>query len=162
MNFITNKPSRFWGIISSSGERQNERWALDYNYFNFALSSFSAPGSRQLVFIAYYLVLSFLLMYSSSGLSTDVFPNETNINTYYRNSNHFVQGFNVLFVSISSSRSSVILSLKFPPLLQPFVFCTSSIKIIFLLFKFNFFVLISFQSYISGFLFLRYNFIRVS
>jgi len=35
--------------------------------------SFSAPGSRQLMCIAYYLVLSFLLMYSSSGLSTDVF-----------------------------------------------------------------------------------------
>src|SRR6218665_1525811 len=30
----------------------------------------------------YHLVLSFLLMYSSSGLSTDVFfPNKTNINT---------------------------------------------------------------------------------
>ena len=29
----------------------------------------------------YYLVLSFLFMYSSSGLSTDVFPNKTNINT---------------------------------------------------------------------------------
>src|SRR6218665_1277438 len=43
------------------------------NYFNLALSSFSAPGSHQLVFIAYYLVLSFLLMYSSSGLSTDAF-----------------------------------------------------------------------------------------
>jgi len=43
------------------------------NYFNLALSSFSAPGSRQLVCIAYYLVLSFLLIYSSSGLSTDVF-----------------------------------------------------------------------------------------
>src|SRR6218665_238396 len=28
----------------------------------------------------YYLVLSFLLIYSSSGLSTDVFPNKTNIN----------------------------------------------------------------------------------
>jgi len=27
----------------------------------------------------YYLGLSFLLMYSSSGLSTDVFPNKTNI-----------------------------------------------------------------------------------
>ena len=36
-------------------------------------SSFSAPGSRQLVCIAYYLVLSFFLMYSSNGLSTDVF-----------------------------------------------------------------------------------------
>ena len=34
------------------------------------------------MFIAYYLVLSFLLMYSSSGLCTDVFPNKTNINTY--------------------------------------------------------------------------------
>src|SRR6218665_4153528 len=31
----------------------------------------------------YYLVLSFLLMYSSSGLSTDVFPNKTNINTHW-------------------------------------------------------------------------------
>ena len=29
----------------------------------------------------YYLVLSLLLMYSSSGLSTDVFSNKTNINT---------------------------------------------------------------------------------
>src|SRR6218665_2975453 len=28
----------------------------------------------------YYLVLNFLLRYSSSGLSTDVFPNKTNIN----------------------------------------------------------------------------------
>ena len=27
-------------------------------------------GTRQLVFITYYLVVSFLLMYSSSGLST--------------------------------------------------------------------------------------------
>src|SRR6218665_1414188 len=27
------------------------------------------------------IVLSFLLMYSSSGLSTDFFPNKTNINT---------------------------------------------------------------------------------
>src|SRR6218665_1626652 len=53
-----------------------------HNYFNLALSSFSASGSRQLVFVAYYLVLSFLLiMYSSSGLSTDVFPNKTNINS---------------------------------------------------------------------------------
>jgi len=37
--------------------------------------SFSAPGSYQLVFIVYdivYLVLRFLLLYSSSGLSTDV------------------------------------------------------------------------------------------
>jgi len=34
---------------------------------------FSAPGSHQLVFILYYLALSFLLLYSSSGLSTDVF-----------------------------------------------------------------------------------------
>ena len=31
--------------------------------------------------VNYYLVLSFLFMYSSSGLSTDVFPNKTNINT---------------------------------------------------------------------------------
>jgi len=29
----------------------------------------------------YYLVLSFLLMYSESGLSTDFIPNKTNINT---------------------------------------------------------------------------------
>ena len=43
------------------------------NYFNLALSSFSAPGFHQLVFNAYYLVLSFLLMYLSSGVSTDVF-----------------------------------------------------------------------------------------
>jgi len=37
----------------------------------------------------YYLVLSFWLMYSSSGLSTDVFPNKTNINKhiYMRDSN---------------------------------------------------------------------------
>src|SRR6218665_1361844 len=34
----------------------------------------------------YYLVLSFLLMYSSSGLSTDVFPNKTNINTHISHS----------------------------------------------------------------------------
>src|SRR6218665_519043 len=33
----------------------------------------SAPGSRQLVYIAYYLILRFLLMYSISALSTDVF-----------------------------------------------------------------------------------------
>ena len=52
------------------------------NCFNLAFFSFSVPDSRQLVFIAYYLVLSFLLMYSSSGLSTDVlFPNKTKINT---------------------------------------------------------------------------------
>src|SRR6218665_2743041 len=38
-----------------------------------SISIFSASGSHQLMFIAYYLVLSFLLMYSSSGLSTDVF-----------------------------------------------------------------------------------------
>ena len=31
----------------------------------------------------YYLVLSFLLTYSSSGLSTDVFSNKTNINTHW-------------------------------------------------------------------------------
>jgi len=40
------------------------------------LSSFSDPGSHQLVFIVYYivyLVSSFLLLYSSSGLSIDVF-----------------------------------------------------------------------------------------
>src|SRR6218665_954314 len=51
---------------------------------NLTFSSSSAPGSRQLVFIVYYLVLSFLLMYSFeySGLSTDVFPNKTNINTH--------------------------------------------------------------------------------
>src|SRR6218665_127109 len=57
-------------------------YSLHNNYFDLALSSFSVPDSRQLVFIAYYLVLSFLLMYSSSGLSTDVlFPNKTKINT---------------------------------------------------------------------------------
>src|SRR6218665_1244581 len=43
------------------------------NFFNLALFSFSAPGSHQHVFIVYYLVLSFLLMYSSSDLSTDAF-----------------------------------------------------------------------------------------
>ena len=48
-------------------------YSFHNNYFNLALSSFSAPGSRQLVFIVYYLVLIFLLMYSSSGLSTDIF-----------------------------------------------------------------------------------------
>jgi len=49
-------------------------YSIHNRYFNLALSSFSAAsGSCQLVFIAYYLVLSFLLMYSSSGLSTDVF-----------------------------------------------------------------------------------------
>src|SRR6218665_1501838 len=31
----------------------------------------------------YYLALSFLLMYSSSGLSTDVFPNKTNKNSNF-------------------------------------------------------------------------------
>jgi len=39
----------------------------------------SAPCAYQLVFIIYYLVLSFLIMYSSSGLSTDLFSNKTNI-----------------------------------------------------------------------------------
>src|SRR6218665_3162383 len=56
-------------------------YSFHNNYFNLAPSSFSAPGSRQLVCIAYYLVLRFLFMYSSSGLTTDVFPNKTNINT---------------------------------------------------------------------------------
>ena len=40
------------------------------------LSSFSTPGSRQLMLIVsyiVYLVLSFLLLYSSSGFFTDVF-----------------------------------------------------------------------------------------
>jgi len=58
------------------------------NYFNLALSSFSALGSRQFVFSAYYLVLIFLLMYSSSGLSADVFPNKTNISTQHSARNH--------------------------------------------------------------------------
>ena len=44
------------------------------NYCNLTLSPYSAPGSHQLVFIVYYLVLSLLLMFSSSGLSTDVIP----------------------------------------------------------------------------------------
>src|SRR6218665_956462 len=48
-------------------------YSLHNNYFNLALSSFSASGSRQLMFIEYHLVLSFLFMYSSSGLSTEAF-----------------------------------------------------------------------------------------
>jgi len=48
-------------------------YSFHNNCFTLVLSSFSALGSRQLVFIAYYLVLIFLPMYSSSGLSTDVF-----------------------------------------------------------------------------------------
>src|SRR6218665_1356980 len=56
--------------------------------------SYSALGSCQLVFIAYYLGLIFLLMYSS--LSTDVFPNKTNINiTYY----------NIVIVNLYSASS---------------------------------------------------------
>jgi len=51
-------------------------YSFHNNYFNLSLSSFSVPGRpgfHQLAFIAHYLVLSVLLMYSSSGLSTDVF-----------------------------------------------------------------------------------------
>src|SRR6218665_1642422 len=60
----------------------NTLYSFHNNYFNLVLSSFCALGSRQLVCIAYYLVLSFLLMYSSRGLSTDVFPNKKNINKH--------------------------------------------------------------------------------
>jgi len=60
-------------------------YILSTTIISVSLSPFSAPGSRQLVCITYYLVLSFLLMYSSSVLSTDVFPNKTNINTHFQN-----------------------------------------------------------------------------
>src|SRR6218665_727589 len=47
-------------------------YSFHNKYFNFiTISSFSVPRSHQLVFIACYLVLSFLLMYSGIGLSTD-------------------------------------------------------------------------------------------
>jgi len=48
------------------------------------LPSVSAPGSHKHVFIVFYivyLVLSYYLLYSSSGLFTDVFHIKTNIHT---------------------------------------------------------------------------------
>src|SRR6218665_311637 len=72
------------GLISPADASLYTSYSFHNNYFNLALSSFIAPGSHQLVFIAYYLVLSFLLMYSSSGLSTNIFfLNKTNINTHH-------------------------------------------------------------------------------
>ena len=50
-----------------------------HNIICIPLPSFSAPGSHQFVFIVYFVVhllLSSLLLYSNSGLSTDVFSYE--------------------------------------------------------------------------------------
>ena len=56
------------GVPGNGGPKPTEE-PHDAEYFSLALSSFRAPGSRQLVRIVYYmyLVLSFLLMYSSNG-----------------------------------------------------------------------------------------------
>src|SRR6218665_2185960 len=70
------------------------RLVFPHRFFSIPYSLFTAiisiSLSLHLVLLApvnscelhnYCLVLSYLFMYSSSGLSTDVFPNKTNINT---------------------------------------------------------------------------------
>jgi len=75
-----------WAGISTTScfpisERMNLHIFLIYSkaecvaYSHITLvSSFSPPGSHQLCSLYIILYLSFLIMYSSSGLSTDVFP----------------------------------------------------------------------------------------
>src|SRR6218665_453933 len=61
------------GLFSPSGFLYTLH-SFHNNYLNLALSSFSIPTPVDSCELHnYYLVLSFLFMYSSSGLSTDVF-----------------------------------------------------------------------------------------